>query len=69
MYREIMRIEFEVATDIEEACIEACKIARRRDVIVEFDFNGKLLKACAFTSAKSLVDEYHGKLEVQKADE
>jgi len=55
----ILKVEFHIGDDIEQACGEARRIAETLRVYVEFNFNGVKCTACPGVSTEAMVFKYH----------
>lgn len=55
---EVKEYEVNADTSIEEAALEACRIATHDKCIVKFSFNGVLVKVYPFLDADYVVKQY-----------
>ena len=61
-----MKVELLVGTSIENASIEACRVATHLGINVSFDFNGMKCIAQPNSLYVDLINSYHEELELDK---
>jgi len=63
MSNAILRLEFMAGTSIEKAASEAIDKAIALDLVVQFNFNGKILTAFQGNNVGEIVNRYHRELD------
>lgn len=58
----IFKIEFVAGTDVEDACMDMCKLARKLDMRIETKFNGVTIWARPTDNPLDIVRAFHEEL-------